>query len=91
MIRFRRLIIVYLVTGITVSRRAGILCSVTGDTGSLLMRTGQRECGSIVIIFGRNPRIDRVAERAIVRESAGFVVRLTGRGKICAMTGITIA
>ena len=89
-IRFSRLIIISLVAGIAICRRAGILSGVTGDTGGLLVRAGQRKCGGIVIILGWHPRVDRVAERAIMSEPTGFVVRVTGGGKIRTMARIAI-
>lgn len=57
-IRLGRLVIVSLVTGKAGSWCSGVLRRMTGNTGGLEMRAGQREVGFVMIVAGRSPAID---------------------------------
>lgn len=85
-IRLCRLVVIGLVTGEAAGRRTGILSRVAGDTSGLSVRAGQRERGGAMIVERRLPGSCGVAERAVMRESARFVIRLDSRGEFRAMT-----
>lgn len=78
MVRLGCLIVIGLVTGITCGRCTGVLSGMTGYTGCLEMRAGQRERGRVMVVLCGDPGIDTVAQRTIVREAAGLMVRLNG-------------
>lgn len=85
-IRLCRLVVIGLVTGEACGRCAGILSRVAGDTSGLGVRAGQRERGSAVIVERRLPGCCRVAKRAVMRESARFVIRFDSRREFRVMT-----
>ena len=85
-IRLCRLVVIGLVTGEASGRCTGILRRVASDTSGLGVRAGQRERGSAVIVERRLPGSCGVTERAVMRESARFVIRLDSRGECRAMT-----
>lgn len=90
-IRFGGLIKIGLMTRIACGRSPGILSRVTGNTGGLRMRAGQWERGRAMIIERRLPGSDRVTKRAVMRESAGLMIRFNGRREVRAVTGVTIS
>lgn len=75
---FGGLIVVGLVAGKARGRRTCILRCMACDTSSLLMRSGQRKGGRIVVILRRHPGGNIVTEGAVMGESAGFMIRIRG-------------